>query len=129
MSPPDQEIERRRPVWEALSSFFLDAEFDDEQRRHIAGAIVASAYSPAEVQTILWDEVYPVLKSNLRHPAGEWTGFDLDWLQAQILSAGRRTVQRAAGALSGSPAPMVRKEWAELLLFLPEQFRRESDAE
>jgi hypothetical protein len=125
MAPPDQEIDRRRPVWDALSSFFLDTEFDDEEHRYIAKAIVASAYSPSEIQAILWDEVYPLVESNLRHPAGVWEGFDLDWMQQQIISGShRRTVpMRIAAVLPYSPARMVRKRWQELLPFLPEHFR------
>ena|SRR5688572_26660335 len=124
MTPPGQEIERRRPVWDALSSFFLDTELDDEQHQSIAQVIVASGYSPSEIQHILWEEVYPVVESNLRNFAGEWAGFDLDWMQQQILSGlHRRTVpMRIAGALPYSPARMVRKEWEELLPFLPEHF-------
>jgi hypothetical protein len=46
MTPPDQEVERRRPVWDALSSFFLDTEIDEDQHREIAQTIVSSDYSP-----------------------------------------------------------------------------------
>ena len=130
MTPPDQEVERRRPVWDALSSFFLDTELDDKQHRDIAQTIVASGYSPSEIQTILWEEVYPVVESNLRNPLGVWQGFDLDWMQQLILSGShRRTLpMRIAGALPYSPARMVRKEWEELLPFLPEHFRHEHNA-
>ena len=130
MTPPDQEVERRRPVWDALSSFFLDTELDDDQHREIAQTIVASGYSPSEIQMILWDEVYPVVESNLRSFAGDWNGFDLDWMQQQILSGPRRRTlsMRLAGVLPYSPARMVRKEWEELLPFLPEHFRHEHNA-
>ena len=130
MTPPGQEIERRRPVWDSLSSFFLDTELDDEQRRHIAENIVASGYSPPEIQTILWEEIFPVLESNLRNFLGEWDGFDLDWMQQQILSGRfRRTLlKRIVGALPLSPAWMVRKEWRALLPFLPKHFRHEHHA-
>jgi hypothetical protein len=126
MTPPHQEVERRRPVWQALSAFFLDTDLDDEWHRHIAQVIVASGYSPAEIQTILWDEVYPVLQSNLCNLVGEPAGFDLDWMQQQILSGlHRRTLlMRVAGALPYSSAHMVRKAWDELLPFLPEHFRQ-----
>ena len=86
MAPPEDEIKRRRPVWDALSRFFLDTELDDADRRQIAETIVASGYTSSEIQMILWNEIYPVLRLNLLSPAGEWAGFDLDWLQEQILS-------------------------------------------
>ena len=129
MLPPNQDVERRRPMWDALSSFFLDTELDDDDHRHIAQTIIASGYTPSEVQSILWEEVYPVVECNLRSPAGEWGGFDPDWLQQQILSGlHRRTLpMRMAGALPYSPARMVRKEWEELLPFLPEHFRHDTN--
>jgi hypothetical protein len=126
MTLTSQELERRRLVWEVLSRFFLDTELDDEQRRQMAQVIVTSGFSPAEIHAILWDEVYPVVESNLRSAIGEWAGFDLDWMQQAILSGNyRRTLpMRITGALPYSPARMVRKEWEELLPFLPECFRR-----
>lgn len=128
--PPEQELERRRPVWDALSSFFLDTELDQEQQRSIAKALVDSGYTSAEIQAILWDELYPVLHGNLRSPAGEWAGFDLDWLQREILSGKHQLTwwSRVAGDMPlFGVAHMVRKEWQELLPFLPPEFRREGN--
>ena len=131
MSPPDQEIDRRRPVWDALSIFFLDTEVDDGHRRHIAQVISDSGYSPSEIETILWEEVFPVLQANLRDFFGEWEGFDLDWMQQQILSGPpRRTqFQRVLAALPGSPERMIRQEWQALLPFLPTDFRHHHNAD
>lgn len=127
MTPPDQDLERRRPVWEALSSFFLDTELEDLHHREIAAILVASGYSPTEIQTILWDEVYPVVAGNLLCMVGVWDGFDVDWMQAEILSGRhRRTIWTRLSALYPfSPVRMVREEWEELLPLLPESFRQE----
>ncbi|AMV22344.1 hypothetical protein [Planctomyces sp. SH-PL14] len=127
MTPPDQDLQRRRPVWEALSSFFLDTELDDRWHQEIAAVLVASGYSPTEIQTILWDEVYPVVADNLRSMVGEWYGFDLDWMQAEILSGRRRRTiwTRLSALYPFSPVRMVREAWEELLPFLPESFRQE----
>jgi hypothetical protein len=67
MSPPNQDVERRRPVWDALSNFFLDTELDDDQRRHIAQTIIASGDTPSEIQSILWEELLPFLPEHFRH--------------------------------------------------------------
>ena len=131
MSSPDQDIDRRRPVWEALSTLFLDTALDDGERRHIAQAIVDSGYSRSQIETILWEEVYPVVQSNLRDPGGEWKGFNLDWMQQQILSGLRRRtlLARVAGGLPGSPERMIRQEWQALLPFLPTDFRHHHNAD
>lgn len=128
MTPPDQDLERRRPVWDALSCFFLDTELDDPQHQEIAAILVASGDSPSEIQSILWEEVYPVVADNLRCMVGVWNGFDLDWMQAEILSGRhRRTIWTRLSALDPfSPVRMVREEWRELLPFLPEHLQQDS---
>lgn len=128
MTPPDQDLERRRPVWDALSCFFLDTELDDLQHQEIAAILVASGYSPPEIQAILWDEVYPVVADHLRCMVGVWEGFDLDWMQGEILSGRhRRTIwTRLSTLFPYSPVWMVREEWKELLPFLPEHLRHDS---
>ena len=45
MLPPDRDLERRRPVWEALADLFLDTTLDDADRRFVAERIVASGLS------------------------------------------------------------------------------------
>ena len=79
-----KDLEYRRPVWEALSDLFLDTDNSFTHPGRIAG-LVASPYSLDELERILIDEVYPVCGSNLFSIAGEWTGFDPQWLESSIL--------------------------------------------
>ncbi len=65
----------RRPVWEALSDVFLDADVAPAPAWR-AERLAASTYSLAEIEHILIDEVYPIDKENLQGVAGGWTGFD-----------------------------------------------------
>jgi hypothetical protein len=123
MLPASQDTERRRPVWEALSSLFLDTELDDDWHRDIAHVIVSSNYTPVEIHKILWEELYPVLHTNLCDWTGEWEGFDLDWLQEQIIN-GATPPRRILWPRN--PKRMLREEWEELLPFLPQHFRQES---
>ena len=78
-----REIERRRPLWVALSDLYLDTEPEWER---VALACAASGYSMPELQRILFDEVHPVVHRNLWDTAGEWQGFDEEWLVGSILS-------------------------------------------
>ena len=77
-------IDDRLPVWEALSDFFLDTELDEKDHQRISEVLASSPYSIQDIEDILRFEVYPVLIWNLRSMAGEWAGFDRDWLQEQI---------------------------------------------
>ncbi|MBZ4191852.1 DUF7079 family protein [Niabella beijingensis] len=80
-------IEERRPVWIALSEFYLDTEPDAADFHRLAVVLLKSPYSFAEIGIINKYEVFPVLQTNLLNPAGEWAGIDPDRLEVQILES------------------------------------------
>lgn len=84
MKPAHEDLEHRRPVWSALSDQFLDTD-TSLTRSWRVGILAASPYSIEELQEILLDEVYPVCRTNLMNPAGEWAAFDSEWLESVIL--------------------------------------------
>ena len=69
-------IERRRPVWIALSDLWLDNEIDDGRAKDIAKVILASGFSESEIEEIFVFELAPVLYRNHLDTAGIWSGFD-----------------------------------------------------
>jgi hypothetical protein len=75
---------RRHPVWLALADLYLDTELGDEWLRQIAHVVAASGYSWAEIRRINYDEVAPALLRNLYGMAGEWAGWDADWLRQHL---------------------------------------------
>lgn len=82
MSPDD--VAARRPVWSALSDFYLDTDVEGFYSP-AAGVLAASGYTLDELLDILRHEVHPVLHRNLQSAAGEWAHFDADWLEQRIL--------------------------------------------
>jgi hypothetical protein len=76
-------LEARKQIWRSLSAFYLDTELDELELAGIAGVFVQSGCSIAEIKKIDLYEVFPVLQPNLWRPAGEWTGFDDEWLFEQ----------------------------------------------
>lgn len=119
MKQPAEELERRRPVWEAMSRLFLDTDLDQREMDQIAAILRASGYTPAELDAILWREVCPVLGRNLLSVAGEWSGFDIAALERQIL-------RRPPGRWRSWPSRLgaghlVRKAWARLRHLLEPQ--------
>ncbi|WP_296268045.1 DUF7079 family protein [Pseudomonas sp. UBA6562] len=74
----------RLQLWQALSELFLDSEVSEATLDGIARTVRASGYAHAEVERILWAEVYPVLRHNLDSPAGEWAGWSDAWLLAHL---------------------------------------------
>jgi len=80
----EQAIERRKRVWSALSDLYLDTELPDDSIERIVQTFINSGYSLAEIKQINYNEVAPVLGRNLISIAGEWAGFDEEWLYKAI---------------------------------------------
>ena len=81
-----EEITTRTPVWSAFSDLYLDAPVDDKALRQIAVTLAASPYDVDELERILFDEVHPVCRDNLRSVAGNWSGFDQAELVQTIIT-------------------------------------------
>jgi hypothetical protein len=88
---PSLELQSRTPVWEALSDFWLDTELVDFEFDYIARVISASPYSIAEVRAIHDYEVAPAVSANLAGVAGEWAGFNSEWLTKKCLECASRS--------------------------------------
>lgn len=80
-------IEERKPIWIALSNFYLDTELEEYVLKSIAKKIIESPYSLKKVKEINTYELFPVLHYNLISVAGVWTGFDEDWLTNSIIDS------------------------------------------
>lgn len=88
MLAPALELERRRPVWQAMSELFLDQEHDEETFSQIARVCAESGYTDQELERIFAEEVAPQVYWNLYAVAGECWFFPIEWLERQVL-AGR----------------------------------------
>ena len=77
---------------------------------------------------VFTEELEPLLAANLRTPAGEWAGFDIEWLEARIReqqgSGWRQLIERGRQAIGGGSA--ARDEWARLREMLSAQGRTTS---
>ena len=87
---PIDDNRAKRPVWNALSDLFLDTELRDEDFDRIAAQLASSSFTIREIETILRLEVTPAVRSNLRSMAGEWSGFDEEWLAARVLAKAKK---------------------------------------
>ena len=101
-------IERRKPVWSALSEFYLDTELSKKEIIRIAKVFNESKFSLEELKEINYSEVGPVLITNLYSTAGVWNGFDQEWLYEQII--GRLTKKKGKGLLAKMFRPAYRKQ-------------------
>lgn len=112
MKPPSEELERRRPVWEAISAIFLDTEIDDAWREQIVNTLRSSGYSESELDNILWAELCPVLHTNLLSFAGEWAGFDMEYVEQSILSRPAGRIRQWTAYINGGN--IARHAWRRI---------------
>jgi hypothetical protein len=85
MNVTEAQVEERFPVWEALSEFFLDTELQADDYERIIKVLAASPYTENEIEDILISEVGPVCGPSFFFLAGEWLGFDSQWLKKKIV--------------------------------------------
>lgn len=83
--PDESQIQKRRPVWMALSELWLDTELSTMDLERIAHVMAASRLSIEELRQVYLVEVAPVVSPNLLSVAGVWAGFDEEWLCSQII--------------------------------------------
>ena len=83
----EAEIERRKPVWLALSELWLDTELTQDDLRRMA--MKKSGYRVPQLRDIYLFEVAPVVFPNLLVVAGEWAGFDEEWLFTEVARRAR----------------------------------------
>jgi hypothetical protein len=109
------ELARRRPVWLALSEFYLDTELQPADFRRIRAVFDQSGYSELEIRQIDYDEVGPLLHTNLLRVAGEWAGFD----EASLLAS---LAQRKARPDRLRRLPPLRWLWRKYLDFFNQAY-------
>lgn len=130
LSLSTEDLEARRPVWGALSEFWLDTELSDATVSNIARRLAASPYSLTELEDIHRREVAPVVSTNALSIAGEWAGFDSAWLSeaCRNYAEGRHTL--SARFRAWLRTPMIRyftgATWARVRAEM-ERIRSESD--
>ncbi|PKV50913.1 hypothetical protein ATE84_2982 [Aquimarina sp. MAR_2010_214] len=82
-----EELEKRIPIWNSISEFYLDTELQSENYESITNTFLNSDLHISELKEIDLYEVFPVLKRNQISLAGEWNGFDEKWLHEACTKA------------------------------------------
>jgi hypothetical protein len=94
------EIDRRLPVWEAMADLFLDTAYlDIAGPKQVAERVRPAGFSPAELRSIFRDEVGPGFSFNGLEVAGEWAGWDRDFVRDRVTSMLSSRWKRLTGQL------------------------------
>lgn len=105
------EIEARTPVWEALAELWLDTRLDPKDLDDIARRLSATTLTIEQLRHIYRAEVAPALGVNARSVAGEWSGWNREWLVARIV-ANLRDRPRRTRWLAAFPPTRWAMTWA-----------------
>ncbi len=84
MLPPNEDIDDRLDVWEAMEIFWLDTDVNIRFEKTVE-ICANSKYSLPDLDAIFWNEAFPAFKFNLMNIAGEWAGFPRDWIVERVL--------------------------------------------
>lgn len=113
------DVQRRLPVWHALSDVFLDTELQARDYHRIGRTLDISGYSLAELRSILEDEVAPAFASNLWSVAGEWAGWSENDVQTIMLkSLSRRRLPLLSWLKWLMRRRHIEQEWEKIEQFL-----------
>lgn len=80
-----EEIEKRKPLWQTFSDFWLDNELQDFEYKYTVNLMITSNFSLDELEKIFFEEVAPVVYMNLYSVAGQWDLFHPEWLFQSII--------------------------------------------
>ncbi|HVY71282.1 MAG TPA: hypothetical protein VHH73_15220 [Verrucomicrobiae bacterium] len=128
--PDETEIQKRRPLWVALSELWLDTELSAEDLNRIAGVMAETGLTIEQLRQVYLVEVAPVVSPNLLTVAGEWAGFDEEWL-CSIIVRNLRDHPRSTKFWSWFPLtrwPMVYatgRHWKKLVELVAERRARD----
>ncbi len=75
------ELDDRLRIWVVLSEFYLDNELQESDYDYIYSVLKNSGLTIKKLKEIDLYEVFPTLQLNLNSIAGEWAGFDEEWLR------------------------------------------------
>ena len=111
------EVERKLPVWHALSELFLDTELQPGDYARIADQLRSSGYAPDEIRRILEDEVAPAFLPNLMSVAGEWTPWSEEEVR-EIMARARTSLPPMRWLRRRLFKRHIEQEWQRLLPLL-----------
>ena len=110
------EIERRLPLWIALSDLFLDTEPTRSTYENIARTIIGHGFQPEHAEAIFREDVAPAFWINLLAPAGEWQGWEDGLVRERVIRSRRSPISRFAAWLFCRR--IVDEEWAKVAALL-----------
>ena len=96
LQSPQDDLEQRRPVWDALSILFLDTELDEIDMAASAKTLAESPYTDEQLAAIYHVEVTPVCEANIGMAPGFWSGFPDGWIEEAVLGRGLDAAQALA---------------------------------
>lgn len=94
MTPIENDIPDREPIWHAMQLLFMDTH-EEKELVKIARVCADSKYSLSELESIFYDEVFPACRINLiTLPTPAWAGVRAQLLTRRIVNKQRHGRRR-----------------------------------
>ncbi|KAJ3547349.1 hypothetical protein NM688_g5409 [Phlebia brevispora] len=75
---------QQKDAYRALSDLFLDTEQTQDDLNRLANRLSSTGLSSTALESMLRNDLFPILYPNLISVAGAWDGFQDDWLFTQL---------------------------------------------
>jgi hypothetical protein len=76
--------QQEKQAYTILSELFLDTEHTQLELNHLTSSLRPLGIPVLTLEHVLRYDLFPILSPNLLSIAGEWQGFDEDWLLQQV---------------------------------------------
>ena len=118
----ESDIERRAPVWQAMSGLFLDTEISLGDYQALALSLAGSGFSRSELRDIFLHQAAPAFFPNLLVVAGEWQYWSEDEARDIVLKCmrGRQTFPPFYWLRRWFSRRHARAEWEKIMAAWPQ---------
>jgi hypothetical protein len=80
----NQLTQQEKQAYTILSELFLDTEHTQLELNYLTSSLRPLGIPVLTLEHMLYYDIFPILSPNLLSIAGEWQGFDEDWLLQQV---------------------------------------------
>lgn len=120
----NQDLARRRWVWQEISDLFLDEEVTEGTLRNIARVAAECGYTAEELDAIYRHEVAPAVAFNVFDMTGAWGYFDTLWLENRITNRSLLGYLFNRYLIAPLPVFWLRHHWRRVIALLTDEHER-----
>ncbi|MDE1463709.1 DUF7079 family protein [Spartinivicinus poritis] len=114
----NNQLEQYKIAWSIISELFLDNQLRVLDLKHIANELFKTSFTEKELNEMYYYDVAPICFMNLQNVAGEWEGFDKEWLFSEIQKNRNKNqiiFRLKCKLMRKLYSPLTLEQWAKVL--------------